>query len=510
MIEFAAIEGAYSLLTSSWSAWIWVLPGLLVGLFFGAMPGISITMAMAIFLPMTLYMDFLPAIIFLTSIYTGAGFGGSVPAVLMNIPGTSSAVATTFDGYPMARAGRHNQALGIALASSVIGTLSSYVLLLFLIAPVSRVVLKMGPLELFAVAVWGMVLLGSLAGTSLSRGLLAGVFGVLLGTVGMNTAGYIRGTMGVPWLLDGVPTIPAMMGLLAASQLLGLINTRYLIEDEASRQISLAKILGGFREALSYPSIIARGATIGVLIGAIPGVGSSISNLLSYSETKRNAPDGDTFGQGNPKGVIAAEAANSSSEGGAMATMLALGIPGGGATAILLAAFAMHNIVGGPSFIANNKDIVYAIIFSNFAQAILLLFVGLGFVYIAGYVVRVPLRYLIPSVLVVSTFGAYAISGSSSGPITLVVFSLLGWAMVRYNYPVAATVVGLLLGNLLEDNLLRTWQISGGDLSYALERPFAIVIFVLMVLSLTLSAIAKQRRRRRAATEAPVTPEIGS
>jgi putative tricarboxylic transport membrane protein len=191
-----------------------------------------------------------------------------------------------------------------------------------------------------------------------------------------------------------------------------------------------------------------------------------------------------------------------------MATMLALGIPGGGATAILLAAFAMHNIVGGPSFIAQNKDIVYAIIFSNFAQAILLLFVGLGFVYIASYVVRVPLRYLIPTVLVVSTFGAYAIEGAASGPVTLFVFAILGWAMVRYGYPVAATVVGLLLGRLLENNLLRTYQISGGNLEYALERPFALVIFALMILSLGLAAIAKRRRRRAAAGAAPV--EIGS
>jgi len=497
MIDLTALNDALGLLTSSWSAWIFVVPGLLIGLFFGAMPGISITMAMAIFLPMTLYMDFLPAIIFLTSIYTGAGFGGSVPAVLMNIPGTSSAVATTFDGYPMSRQGRHNEALGIALSSSVIGTLTSYILLMFIIEPVSGIVLKMGPLELFVVAVWGLMLLGSLAGDSIPRGLLAGCFGLLLGTVGMNSAGYIRGTMGIPWLLDGIPTIPAMMGLLAASQLLNLVNTRHLIEDEDLRKISLKKILGGFREAFRYKPIIARGALIGVVIGAIPGVGSSISNLLSYSETKRNAPDGDTFGKGNPKGVIAAESANSSSEGGAMATMLALGIPGGGATAILLAAFAMHNIVGGPSFIGNNQDIVYAIIMANFAQALLLLVVGLVFVYFAGYIVRVPMRYLIPSVLVVALFGSYAINGTSSGPITLAVFAVIGWAMVRYNYPVAATVVGLILGGLVEGNLLRTYQISGGDPAYALERPGALIILALMVLSFSLSAFAKIRRKRK-------------
>jgi putative tricarboxylic transport membrane protein len=296
------------------------------------------------------------------------------------------------------------------------------------------------------------------------------------------------------------------MGLLAASQLLGLVNTTYLIEDEGSRRISFARIMAGLRSTLTYPTIILRGATIGVLVGAIPGVGSSISNLLSYSETKRNAEDGDTFGKGNPKGVIAAESANSSSEGGAMATMLALGIPGGGATAILLAAFATHNIVGGPSFIANNLNIVYAIIFSNFAQALLLLLVGVGFVYLASYVVRVPLRFLIPCVLVVATFGSYAMDGTMAGPMTLFAFSILGWAMVRYNYPVAATVVGLLLGSLLEQNLLRTWQISGGDPSYALGRPFALVILGLMILSIALTALSKHRRRRRLTAQAPSNP----
>ncbi len=316
MIDFGALDAAFALLSSSWTAWVFVLPGLIIGLFFGAMPGISITMAMAIFLPMTLYMDFLPAIIFLTAIYTGAGFGGSVPAVLMNIPGTSSALATTFDGYPMARQGRHNEALGLALTASVLGCLASYILLLVLIAPVSHVVLKMGPLELFVIAVWGLLLLGSLSGNSLPRGLLAGVFGVLLGTIGMNTAGFIRGTMGVPWLLDGIPTIPAMMGLLAASQLLGLINTSYLIEDEGLRKISMSKILAGVKMAVKEPKIIIRGTLIGVIVGSIPGVGSSISNLLSYSEAQRTSEDGESFGKGNPKGVIAAEAANSSSEGG--------------------------------------------------------------------------------------------------------------------------------------------------------------------------------------------------
>jgi putative tricarboxylic transport membrane protein len=497
IIDIGATQSALGILSSSWSAWVWVIPGLLVGLFFGAMPGISITMAMAICLPMTLYMDFLPAVIFLTSIYTGAGFGGAVPAILINIPGTSAAVATTFDGYPMARQGRHNEALGAGLLASVVGTLASYVLLYLTIVPMAEIVLKMGPLEMLVVAVWGMMLIGSLTGDSMARGLLAGAFGVLLGTIGMNTAGYIRGTMGIPWLLDGVSPIPAMMGLLAASQLFGLIGTRFLVEDEAGRNISLAKIMRGVRFALGYPGVILRGSVIGIVIGAAPGVGASVANLLAYAETKRTSPDPESFGKGNPKGVVASESANSSSEGGSMATLFALGIPGGSATAILLAAFAMHNIVGGPQFISEQMNVVYAIIISNFAQALLLFPVGIAFVYCSAYIVRVPMRFLIPVVLVVATFGSYAIDGNSSGPITLWVFSIIGWAMVRYEYPVAATVVGLLLGRLLENNAVNTYQISGGDPSYILERPAAVAVLVLMALSFGATAWSQHKRQKQ-------------
>jgi putative tricarboxylic transport membrane protein len=506
MIDFVAVQSAFSILASAESAWLLLIPGLIIGLVFGAMPGISITMAMALFLPITLYMDFLPAIIFLTAIYTGAGFGGSVPAVLMNIPGTSSAVATTFDGYPMARQGRHNEALGVALAASVTGTMLAYILLFLLLAPIAALVLRMGPLEMFAIAVWGLMLIGSLGGRFVIRGLLAGTFGALLGTMGMNTAGYVRGTLGLPELLDGIPLVPAMIGLLAASQLFNLINARYLIEEESHRRISLRLILSGLRTSWTKPLVILRGAMIGVFIGAIPGVGSSISNLISYAETKRNAPDAETFGTGNPKGVVAAESANSSSEGGAMATMLALGIPGGGATAILLAAFAMHNIVGGPQFIAQNKDVVYAIIFMNFAQAALLLVIGLGFVFMASSIVKVPLRFLIPTVLVVAAFGSFAIDGTKAGPITLFVFSVVGWAMARYEYPVAAVVVGLLLGGLVETQLLRSNQLSGGDPLYIFNRPGAVAIVVLMILSIGLTAWTKHRRRAAAQVADPVQP----
>lgn len=494
MIDLSALSSALTILTSGFAAWVWVIPGLAIGLVFGALPGISITMAMALFLPMTLYLDFLSAIIFLTSIFTGAGFGGSVPAILMNIPGTSSAVATTFDGYPMARKGLHNEALGAALGASVVGALISYIVLFFLIVPLSNIVIRMGPLEMLGIAVWGLLMLGSLTGVSLLRGMIAGCFGVLLGTIGMNTVGYLRGTMGIPELLDGVPTVPALMGLLAASALFGLVNSNFIIESTSGRKLSAPRMLVGFFSVLKHKVVQLRGSAIGIVIGATPGVGSSVSNLLSYAEAKRNSQDPSSFGQGNIEGVIAAESANSSSEGGSMATMLALGIPGGGATAVLLAAFAMHNVVGGPNFIDNSKDIVYVIILSNIGQCLLLFPVGFLFIYITSSLVKVPLRFLIPVVLVAASFGAYAINGSPAGPVTLCVFAVIGWVLARYKYPPAAVVVGMLLGGLLESEALKTMQLSDGHLGYILERPGAIAIFILIIVSTWLAARGKRKK----------------
>jgi putative tricarboxylic transport membrane protein len=351
------------------------------------------------------------------------------------------------------------------------------------------------------IALWGLTMIAALGGKSVGRGLVAGSLGLLLGTVGMNTSGYIRGTMDSFYLLDGVPVIPAMMGMFAASQLFTLIGTKFIVQDESARRADYRKVVKGFWIVLREPFAQIRGTLIGSLIGAVPGVGSSVGNLISYAQAKRSDRQGETFGTGNPRGVIAAESANSSSEGGSMVTMLALGLPGGGGTAMLLAAFAMHNVPSGPGFISRNMDLVYAIILGNFAQAVLLLFVGMAFLAVAGNMVRVPLTWLIPSVLVLSVFGSYAVTGNAAGPITLFIFAAVGWAMKTYDYPIAAAVVGLLLGRMVESELIRTYQISNGELAFFLTRPVAAIFAVLLVLSLLQPVIARWLRRRR---QAPV------
>jgi putative tricarboxylic transport membrane protein len=506
MIDTHAAGSALTLLLSDPNAWLVVPPGIIAGLIVGTIPGLSISIGMAILLPLTLYMDFLPAILFLTAIFTGGGFGCAIPSILMNIPGTSASVATTFDGYPMARRGEHNLALGIALAASTVGAGVGYLVLLLFISPIAGLVLRLGPSEMFVVAIWGLSLIAILQDRHFGRGLLAGLFGLTLGLIGVSNLGVTRGTMGSPYLFDGIPAIPALIGLFAASELFNLIRTDYLVAEAEKRRLNLREVLAGVGKALTYPWMLLRGGLMGTVIGAVPGVGSSVANLVSYADAKRRYGSEGTFGKGDPRGVIASESANSSSEGGSMATLLALGIPGGGGTAIMLAAFAMHNVTGGPRFLTQNTDVVYAIIFGNFVQVVLLAVMGLAFIFVASSIVKVPLRYLIPTVMVLAFMGAYAHTGNMAGPVTVAVFSVIGWVMRRYQYPVAATVIGLLLATMVEGELLRTHQLaSGRALSYVLDRPVTLILLVLFAMSLVIPAVRAMRRRGQAQAQ----PQIG-
>lgn len=497
MIDFPALSAALSLLMSNWEPWAVVLPGLAIGLIGGAIPGLSTSITMAIFLPFALYMGFLPAVLFLTSIFTGGGFGGAIPAILMNTPGTTSAVATTLDGYPMSRSGRHNEALGLALSSSCLGVAFSYVLLMFLIDPISDLVLRLGPPEMFLIMFWGLTMIAVVGQGSTTKGLVAGAVGMLIGTIGMNPHGQIRGTLGLPALLDGVPLVPAMIGLLAVPELLRLSSSDYVSGTKNERaEMNFGLQLKGFMIPFRYPLVLLRGSAIGVLIGAVPGVGASIANLISYAEARRTSKTPEKFGQGAPEGVIAAESANSSSEGGSLATLLALGIPGGAGTAILLAALTMHNVTGGPRFIESQMDVAYTIILGNMAQAIILIPIGLGFVFVCSGIIRIPVRILVPIILVLVIFGAYSITGNMTGPYTVAVFSAVGLAMLHFGYSLPAMVVGLILGGLAEGELARAYQLTQGRIDLIVTRPLSMILLALIVFA-ALSGPAKRYFRRR-------------
>ncbi|WP_417476092.1 tripartite tricarboxylate transporter permease [Leisingera sp.] len=485
MIDLAAFMGSIDLLTMSWEPWIVVPLGILIGLGFGMVPGLSIPIAMAVFLPFTLTFDFVTAILFLTAIFTGGTFGTAVPAILMNVPGTAASVATCFDGYPMSQKGQYSRALGIALMASTIGTGFGYVLLFLLIDPISRAVLKLGPPELLVVAIFGLIMIAALSEGHMLKGVITGAIGLLIGTIGISSLGLMRGTFGSPYLLDGIPAVPALIGLFAASELSNLLGKDFLVPDTQRHKVRIADIFAGMIEALRQWRTMLFGGTVGVVIGAIPGVGAAIANLLSYDLTRRVAKDCSTFGKGEPKGLVAAESANSSSEAGSMATLLGLGLPGGGATAVMVGAFAAHNVTGGPRFIADHKDIVYAIIIGNFVQVLLLVAIGVVFLRLCSNLVRVPVRYLVPAVLSLSALGSYALIGNIVGPITLVGATVLGFWMRMHRFPVTPMVIGILLGNMVEGEVLRSYQLGAGSFWYMFTRPVVLGLFAVFALFVT-------------------------
>jgi len=289
-----------------------------------------------------------------------------------------------------------------------------------------------------------------------------------------------------------------MIGLFAASELFNLAGTSYLVARSDLRTVSVREIARGLMQAVRHPVVILRGLLIGATVGGLPGVGAAVCNLVSYAETRRGDKHPESFGQGNPKGVIAAEAGNASSEAGSMATLLALGIPGGASSAVMLAALSLHDVTSGPQFLDASKDLVYAIILNNLVQGAVMLVLGLGLIGLMANVIRIPVRILIPVILVLATFGSYGLSGSMAGPLTMVVFGFLGWFMQRHEYSVPACVVGLILGAKVETMLLQTYQISGGwQLSYFAGRPIAQVLFVLLLLSLFSRPLLNLWRRRR-------------
>jgi len=493
-----SINGAFALLTSSWGPWLVVIPGLIAGLVGGAIPGLSGVMVLALLLPVTIHMDLFTALIFMTAMFTGAGFGSSIPGILMGLPGSSSAVAATFDGFPMTKQGHHNEALGLSLMASVVAMIGSYLLLLVLIKFFADAVLKLGPLENLMIVLWGLTMIASVSGNSVRKGLMAGMFGILLGTVGTSLLGYYRGTLGFETLQDGLSPIPALMGLLACSGLFDIMNQKFIVEDEERRVVSFGRIIAGMKQALSYPVVLLRGSIIGVGIGALPGIGASISNLIAYAETKRNDKNPESFGKGNPKGVVAADSANSSAEGGSLGTLLALGIPGGGGTAVMLSAFTLHGIMVGPRFVADHTDMVYALIFANIIQGLLLIIIGLLLLRLILLMVKVPIRYLVPSVFVLAIFGAYITTSDISGPLTLVFCSILGWVMTKYDYPVAATVVGMLLGGMAEDSLIQVSQLTAGfRWQFISDRPIALMLFALIILALIYRPAKQYWQHRR-------------
>ena len=487
MSELTYLWAGISLL-ADWQVILMMVLGLLFGIITGAIPGFSTPLAISVMLPVTFSMDPLAAIVFLTCIYAGGNFGSSISAILINIPGSPQAIVTGLDGYPMTQQGRGNEALGIAVASSAVGNLIGAIFLILIMPLLVKFALSFGPPELFLVGVIGLTVIASLH-KSFLKAAIAGAFGILLGTIGMTTTGSTRGTWGYYELLDGISLIPALIGLIGFSELFMMLQRTYVVGNTATNIIDgrhdLKQLLRGFKQTFRHPVTLLRASTLGVLIGGLPGAGGTVASVVSYNEGKRYSKNGANFGKGEPEGVINAEAANNASEGGALALMLSLGIPGGLATAVLIGGFMLQGLIPGPRLFIDNPELIYGVMSAQIFASFMLLFFGLVVSFYAAKIIQVPTIVLISLIALFSIVGTYAVKLLMFDIYVMLIFALLGIVLRKFDYPLIAVILGLILGPILDGQLMRTYQGAGKlSASIFLERPVSIFLLAVLALSL--------------------------
>ena len=503
MFDLGSIAAGASLLMH-WHLLVMLLVGLIFGIVTGAIPGFSTPLAISVMLPLTFPMEPLVAIVFLTAIYAGGNFGASISSILLNIPGSPQAIMTGLDGYPMTCKGRAYEALGISVAASATGNLVGSFFLILVMPLIVLFALKFGPPEMFLVGALGITIIASLD-KSFLKAMMAGMFGVLISTTGMSSTGAVRGTFGYFELMDGISIIPALIGLIGFSELFYMLQKPNVVAEQADADgaretaSAWAQMLHGVRAAYAYPAALARSCGLGVLIGALPGAGATIASVVSYNEAKRASATPEDFGKGAPEGIISAESANNASEGGALALMLALGIPGGLATAVLIGALMLQGLIPGPRLFMEQPALVYGVMLAQFVTSVCLVGAGLLVSFWAAKIVHIPTRVLIPVISVFSIAGTYAVHLRMFDVVLMAVFAGLGILLRRFDYPLIAVVLGIVLGPILDAELLRTYQTFGTvNLWVFLQRPVSLVLLGLLTFSLLTMVLRIVRDQRRA------------
>lgn len=460
-----------------------VISGTTIGLFVGAMPGLSATMAIALLLPLTYKFEPAIGLAMLTSLYMGAMYGGSISAILINTPGTPSAAATVIDGYPMSQRGESGKALGISLVSSLIGGLISGIALLVFAPVLGAVALEFGPVELFAVAVLGITIIGSLSKGSTTLGLISGMIGLMLSLVGMDPiTGTPRFTFGNINLFSGIPYTIALIGLFSIPQALKLVE-----QNLPNRDVKVSftdKMLPKFNEFLEILPTTIRSSIIGVFVGIIPGAGGDTACWFAYNETKRFSKHKEKFGTGYSLGIAAAESANNAVVGGALIPTISLGIPGSSATAIIMGGLMVHGIMPGPTLMQDypvlTYTLIWAVIFSNVAMFAM----GLLVTKLAINVTKISDRIIAPAIIVLCVIGSFSINNSIFDVGLMFVFGIIGYFMNKINMPTSPMVIGMILGSMLDTSLNQALIIGNGSYSIFFKSPIALVLLIIAALSI--------------------------
>ncbi|MGB3690928.1 MAG: tripartite tricarboxylate transporter permease [Jannaschia helgolandensis] len=477
------------------------LVGVMLGTVIGALPGLSATMAVAVLVPFTFTMDPAAGLIALGAIYTGAIYGGAYAAILVNTPGTPSAIATTFDGFPMAKRGDGGLAISVATIASVVGGIVGAVALLVLAPPLARVALAFGPTEYFWLAIFGLTLIAALSVGNTVKGLIGACFGLFLSMIGVAVVGGdVRYTMDMQRFLAGIDLTSAIIGLYCVPVILDLVaNADPHLKPSETGGLRFAE---GFRHSLKRKFNIIRSSVIGTIIGILPGAGGSIAGLVSYSEARRSSDDPDSFGKGNPDGVIATEAANNATVGGGFIPTLVLGIPGTPPDAIILGALLVQGIKIGPTLFTTDANIVYTFIWGLLIATVLMLPVGLLIGrYAYSSITKVPKAVLAPTVALLTIIGAFAIQSNVEDAQLMVGLGILAWILNRYGFQPSPIVLGLVLGSIAEQGFVQTYLIgnaSGRLTEMFFMRPISIGIICAALLTLLFPIWSDWKSKRRA------------
>jgi putative tricarboxylic transport membrane protein len=478
-----------------------ILIGVLVGVLVGALPGLSSPMAVALLIPFTLTLEPVPAIAMLAALYCAGTFGGSITAILINAPGTPPAVATAFDGYPMAKRGEAGRALGMAAVASVIGGVFSLIVFLLATPWLARVALEFRPQEYFALTLFALSMLASISGRSSIRNLISGALGILLGTVGVHlTSGVERFTFGVAELTDGIHFVPVLIGLFAMSELLAQSSTAKIAYE---RITSIVIKLPSKADFLKVRWTLLRSSCIGTFIGILPAEGSTVAAIIGYNEAKRFSKDKAEFGKGAIEGIAGPEAANNAATGGAMVPTLALGIPGSATAAVILAALVAHGVRPGPRLLNDTPEFVYVIFAAMLIANLMFFAIGLGGAKVFSRITLIPRTLLWPAVFVFSMVGAYSAASSLADVWIMLLAGFAGFVMQRHGFGAAPLVMGLILGRLVEESLSQSMIIFDNNWLRFFESPICLLFFALTLLGLFWSPLISALQRRGAPRRVP-------
>lgn len=479
----------------SWPTILFVFIGTLIGVLFGALPGLGGAIALALLIPATFGMSAGHAMILLASTLGGVAFGGSVSAILINTPGTAPNAATCFDGYPMARQGRASEALGIAATASMLGAIFGLIVLVMLI-PVSRQIIRaFSQPEFFLLAIFALTVIAVTSQDHLLKGLVSGGFGLMLGVIGYSdTTGQYRFGFDTEYLWDGIGLIPVIIGIFAIAEVFNLIRQGGTIAETEGGVEDESTVWTGVVAVLKRPSLFLRSSVIGVIIGMIPGVGGTVANFISYMQAIQTSKNPDSFGNGSVEGVIASEAANDSKDGGTLLPTVVFGIPGGTPTAVLLGGFILHGLTPGREMLEQELDILFMIIFALLMANILTSTIGILSSNYLSKITRVPVDTIAPAILVISLVGAFALRANIGDVIVAIAFGFIGFWMIVFNFSRIALIIALILTPIAERAFHISIRISEVGYLIFFTRPISLLLLFLTVASLSYPFIQYYRK----------------